>query len=86
MKDLVRNMGNCGSLKKLERIIEGIKVAKRYQCSLAISVDPLVYGKNVKIYSYEELSEAKIDFNKTMLFIGKDPYPWWDINKVNVLF
>ena len=86
MKDLVRNLGNCGNLQKLERIIEGIKVAKRYQCSLIIALDYIVYGKNVKIYSYEELSKAEIDFNKNELFIGKDTYPWWDIDKVNVLF
>ena len=86
MKDLVRNLGNCGNLQKLERIIEGMKVAKQHQCSLVIVLDPMVYGNNAAIYSYEELSNAEIDFNKSELFIGKDTYPWWDIVKVNVLF
>ena len=86
MKDLIRNLGNCGSLQKLVRIMEGIEVAKRHQCSLVIALDPIVYGKNVTIYSYEELSKVEINFNKVELFIGKDIYPWWDIDKVNVLF
>ena len=86
MKDLVRNLGNCGSLRKLERIVEGINTAKEHQCSLAIAMDPLVYGKNVKVYHSIELSKAEINFNKTELFIGKDTYPWWDIVRVNVLF
>ena len=66
--------------------MEGIEVAKRHQCSLVIALDPIVYGKNVTIYSYEELSKVEINFNKVELFIGKDIYPWWDIDKVNVLF
>ena len=86
MKDLVRNLGNCGSLRKLERIIEGINTAKEHQCSLAIALDPIVYGNNKKIYSYEELRSTEINFNKDELFIGKDTYPWWDIVRVNVLF
>ena len=49
-------------------------------------MDPLVYGKNKKVYTSVELSEAEIDFNKAELFIGKDTYPWWDIDRVNVLF
>lgn len=28
--------------------MKGIKVAQRYKCSLAIGLDTLVYGKNVK--------------------------------------
>ena len=86
MEDLIRDLGNFGSLQKLDRIIKGIEVAKRYQCSLVIVLDPLVYGKNKKVYKSIELSEAEIDFNKAELFIGKDAYPWWDINRVNVLF
>ena len=86
MATLIRDLGNFGSLLKLDRIIKGIEVAKRYQCSLVISLDPIVYGKNTKIYSYEELRNADINFNKDELFIGKDTYPWWDIDKVNVLF
>ena len=86
MEYLVRNLGNCGNLQKLKRIMEGIKVAKKFQCSLVIAVDPLVYGDNARVYTYEELSNAEVDFNKTELFIGKDLYPWWDIVRVNVLF
>ena len=86
MEDLVRNLGNFGSLQKLDRIIKGIEVAKRYQCSLVIALDPLVYGKNKKVYHSVELSEAEINFNKAELFIGKDVYPWWDIDIVNVIF
>lgn len=87
MEYLVRNLGNCGNLQKLKRIMEGIKVAKKCQCSLVIAIDPLVYGDdNVRVYTYEELSNAEVDFNKTDLFIGKDTYPWWDIVRVNVLF
>ena len=86
MKDLVRNLGNCGSLLKLARIIEGINAAKEHQCSLVIVMDPLVYGKNKKVYTSVELSEAEIDFNKAELFIGEDTYPWWDIDRVNVIF
>ena len=86
MEDLVRNLGNCGNLRKLVRIIEGINTAKEHQCSLVIVMDPLVYGKNKKVYHSIELSEAEIDFNKTELFIGKDVYPWWDIDRVNVIF
>ena len=76
MKDLVRNLGNCGSLRKLERIIEGINAAKEHQCSLVIVMDPLVYGKNKKVYTSVELSEAEINFNKDELFIRKNVYPW----------
>lgn len=86
MANLIRNLGNCGNLQKLERIIEGIKVAKRHQCSLVIALDPVVWGKNITVYSYEELRDVEINFNKDELFIGKDVYPWWDIDKVNVLF
>ena len=86
MADLIRDLGNFGSLQKLDRIIKGIEVAKRYQCSLVIVLDPLVYGKNKKVYKSIELSEAEINFNKTELFIGKDTYPWWDIDRVNVIF
>ena len=86
MADLIRDLGNFGSLQKLDRIIKGIEVAKRYQCSLVIVMDPLVYGKNKKVYKSIELSEAEINFNKTELFIGKDTYPWWDIDRVNVIF
>ena len=86
MEDLIRNLGNCGSLRKLERIIEGINTAKEHQCSLVIVMDPLVYGKNKKVYTSVELSEAEINFNKAELFIGKDVYPWWDIDRVNVIF
>ena len=86
MKDLIRDLGNFGSLQKLDRIIKGIEVAKRYQCSLVIVLDPLVYGKNKKVYKCIELSEAEINFNKAELFIGKDVYPWWDIDRVNVIF
>lgn len=86
MKDLVRNLGNCGSLLKLARIIEGINTAKEHQCSLVIVMDPLVYGKNKNVYTSVELSEAEINFNKDELFIGTDVYLWWDIDKVNVLF
>ena len=86
MAILIRDLGNFGSLQKLDRIIKGIEVAKRYQCSLIIVLDPIVYGKNAKIYSYEELRNAEVNFNKDELFIGKDTYPWWDIDKVNVLF
>ena len=86
MEDLVRNLGNCGSLLKLARIIEGINTAKEHQCSLVIVMDPLVYGKNKKVYTSVELSEAEIDFNKAELFIGEDTYPWWDIDRVNVIF
>ena len=86
MKDLVRNLGNCGSLLKLARIIEGINTAKEHQCSLVIVTDTLVYGRNKKVYTSVELSEAEINFNKDELFIGKDTYPWWDIDRVNVIF
>ena len=86
MEDLIRDLGNFGSLQKLDRIIKGIEVAKRYQCSLVIVLDPLVYGKNKKVYTSVELSEAEINFNKAELFIGKDTYPWWDIDRVNVIF
>ena len=86
MEDLIRDLGNFGSLQKLDRIIKGIEVAKRYQCSLVIVMDPLVYGKNKKVYKCIELSEAEINFNKAELFIGKDVYPWWDIDRVNVIF
>lgn len=86
MATLIRDLGNFGNLQKLARIVEGIEVAKRYQCSLAITLDPIVYGKNAKIYSYEELRNAEINFNKDELFIEKDIYPWWDIVRVNVLF
>ena len=86
MKDLVRNLGNCGSLQKLARIVEGINTAKEHQCSLVIVMDPLVYGKNKKVYTSVELSEAEINFNKDELFIGKDAYAWWDIDSVNVIF
>lgn len=86
MATLIRDLGNLGSLQKLDRIIKGIEVAKKYQCFLVIVLDPIVYGKNAKIYSYEELRNADINFNKDELFIGKDTYPWWDIDKVNVLF
>ena len=86
MKDSVRNLGNCGSLRKLERIIEGINTAKEHQCSLVIVTDTLVYGRNKKVYHSVELSEAEINFNKDELFIGKDAYPWWDIDRVNVIF
>ena len=86
MKDLVRNLGNCGSLLKLARIIEGINTATEHQCSLVIVMDPLVYGKNKKVYHSVELSEAEINFNKAELFIGKDVYPWWDIDRINVIF
>lgn len=86
MENLIRNLGNCGSLRKLERIIEGINTAKEHQCSLVIVMDPLVYDKNKKVYHSIELSEAEIDFNKAELFIGKDTYPWWDIDRVNVIF
>ena len=86
MEDLIRDLGNFGSLQKLDRIIKGIEVAKRYQCSLVIVLDPIVYGKNKKVYTSVELSEAEIDFNKAELFIGKDTYPWWDIDRVNVIF
>ena len=86
MEDLIRDLGNFGSLQKLDRIIKGIEVAKRYQCSLVIVLDPLVYGKNKKVYKSIELSEAEINFNKAELFIGKDVYPWWDIDRVNVIF
>ena len=86
MATLIRNLGNFGSLQKLDRIIKGIEVAKRHQCSLVIALDPIIYGKNAKIYSYEELRNADINFNKDELFIGKDTYPWWDIDKINVLF
>ena len=86
MTALIRDLGNFGSLQKLDRIIKGIEVAKRYQCSLVIVLDPIVYGKNKKIYTSIELNEVEINFNKTELFIGKDTYPWWDIDKVNVLF
>ena len=86
MEDLIRDLGNFGSLQKLDRIIKGIEVAKRYQCSLVIVMDPLVYGKNKKVYKCIELSEAEINFNKAELFIGKDTYPWWDIDRVSVIF
>lgn len=86
MAALIRDLGNFGNLQKLDRIIKGIKVAKSYQCSLVIVLDPVVWGKNITIYSYEELRNAEINFNKDELFIGKDTYPWWDIDKVNVLF
>lgn len=86
MATLIRDLGNFGNLQKLDRIIKGIKVAKSYQCSLVIVLDPVVWGKNIIIYSYEELHNAEINFNKDELFIGKDTYPWWDIDKVNVLF
>lgn len=86
MATLIRDLGNFGNLQKLDRIIKGIKVAKNYQCSLVIVLDPVVWGKNITIYSYEELRNAEINFNKDELFIGKDTYPWWDIDKVNVLF
>ena len=86
MKDSVRNLGNCGSLLKLARIIEGINTAKEHQCSLVIVTDTLVYGRNKKVYTSVELSEAEINFNKAELFIGKDVYPWWDIDRVNVIF
>ena len=86
MKDLVRNLGNCGSLQKLARIVEGINTAKEHQCSLVIVMDPLVYGKNKNVYTSVELSEAEINFNKDELFIGTDAYLWWDIDRVNVIF
>ena len=86
MATLIRDLGNFGSLQKLARIMEGIEVAKRHQCSLVIALDPIVYGKNKKIYSYEELRNTEVNFNKDYLFIGKDTYPWWDIVRVNVLF
>ena len=86
MEDLIRNLGNCGSLRKLERIIEGINTAKEHQCSILITLDSLVYGKNKKVYHSVELSEAEINFNKDELFTGKDTYPWWHIVRVNVIF
>ena len=86
MKELVRNLGNCDSLRKLERIIEWINAAKEHQCSILITLHSLVYGKNKKVYHSVELSEAEINFNKDELFIGKDAYPWWDIDRVNVIF
>ena len=84
MATLIRNLGNFGNLQKLDRIIKGIEVAKRYQCSLAIALDPIVYGNNNKIYSYEELRNAEINFNKDEVFVGKDTGHWRDGGRVTV--
>lgn len=80
---LIREYGNMGSLNKLERITQALDVAKRFGTKVAISLDPLVYGgDNVTILE----GVKDYDFNKSELFVGEHTFPWWDIQKVNLIF
>lgn len=81
--EMIRNLGNCGSLRKLERITHALDTAIKFKAPIIIVMDQLVYGENhTKI---EEVLEY--NYNKNILYINKDSqFPWWDIVKVNVLF
>lgn len=81
--EMIRNLGNCGSLRKLERITHALNAAIKYKAPIIIVLDPLVYGESpTKI---EEVLEY--NYNKTILYINNDiQFPWWDIVKINVLF
>ena len=79
---LIREMGNCGGLKKLMRIDEAIKAAIRYKTKIILGLDPLVYGNSSIIIDQID----SYDFNKTDIIINGNSYPWWDITKFNLIF
>ena len=63
---LIREMGNCGSLEKLTRIVEAIKTAMAHKTKIVLGLDPLVYGNS-------SITIDQIDsynFNKTDIIIG----------------
>lgn len=79
---LIRNMGNCGCLDKLKRIVEALKVAQQHNATVVICLDTLCYGQNKSVFT-----EVKdYNFNKDTLFVNGEEFPWWDIDKVNLLF
>lgn len=79
---LIREMGNCGSLKKLMRIEEAIKTAKVHKTKIVLVLDPLVYGDFITVIDQID----SYDFNKTEIIINGNSYPWWDITKLNLIF
>lgn len=79
---LIRNMGNCGCLDKLQRIIEALQTAQQHHTAVVISLDALVYGKNHSLIEQVE----DYDFTKNTLTVNGEEFPWWDIEKVNLLF
>lgn len=79
---LIREMGNCGSLEKLTRIVEAIKTAMAHKTKIVLGLDPLVYGNS-------SITIDQIDsynFNKTDIIINGNSYPWWDVTKLNLIF
>lgn len=79
---LIREMGNCGSLEKLTRIVEAIRTAQTHKTKIVLVLDPLVYGDSATVIDQID----SYDFNKTDIIINGNSYPWWDITKLNLIF
>lgn len=83
---LIRELGNCGNLDKLKRITNALDVAIRHETMVVIVLDKLVYGDNMTVIN----EVVKYDFSKDTLFVTDSKqchtFPWWDIEKVNLIF
>lgn len=83
---LIRDLGNCGSLNKLSRITDALDVAMSHKTMAVIVLDKLVYGDNMTIIK----EVVNYDFSKDTLFVTdskqQHTFPWWDIQKVNLIF
>lgn len=75
-------MGNCGALDKLKRIVEALEVSKKHGATVVICLDTYVYGQNKSVFVQVE----DYDFTKHTLTVNGEEFPWWDIEKVNLLF
>lgn len=88
---MIREMGNCGCIEKVQRIFYAIQSAKINKCGLAIKLDEKIYTNPKYLFSPEEVVNFEFSFNKdTMYIISEEDLflklNWWDIVKVNVLW
>lgn len=85
---MIRDLGNCGNIAKIERIFKAFESAKNNECGLRFILDPLVYGTdNIVTIGHSNIKTAIISANKTDLFIMTNEgvtitLPWWDIDRM----
>lgn len=88
---MIKDLGNCGNLQKLERIMKAVKSAQENRCRLVIFLDPLVYSKNSFMITSENIQEVSFAQHNDELLVIRDSkviatFTWWDIYKIRVIW
>lgn len=88
---MIKDLGNCGNLQKLERIMKAVKSAQENKCCLVIFLDPLIHGRNSFMITSENIQKVSFAKHNDELLVIRDSeviatFTWWDIYKIRVIW